>query len=301
MKKLLIFCVVILVGISGGHALAQDGLVKIAENVYSYVDVKDASAARSFAANAGIIVGQDGIAVVDTLISAQEAQRFIKDIRKISNKPIKYVIDTHYHLDHTFGNSEFAKLGAIIVAQENCRASMLHTSEATLQNAANYGLSVEQMAGTQIAYPTLTFSDRMTIDLGDEQVKLIYVGPSHSTGNILVEVPAQKVLFTGDILFTDFHPYIADGDIPGWINNLDAIETLGVERIIPGHGPLSTKQDVAEMKSYLLAFDAKAKELAAHSSDPAAIAGDLQKTLPPKSRGEWMIPVNVQMKYLQAQ
>jgi cyclase len=298
MKRFTVFCFVIISIVICRQAFAQEGLTKIAKNVYSYVDVKDGSAANSFAANAGIIVGKDGIVVVDTLISAKQAQRFIKDIRKISGKPILYVIDTHYHLDHTFGNAEFAKLGAVIVAQANCRENMVKYGEETLKNIKEYGLTPEQLEGTEIAYPILTFTDRMMIDLGDEKVDLIYVAPSHTTGNILVQIPDRKVLFTGDILFTDFHPYMADGDIPGWIRNLDYIETLDVDRIIPGHGPLSDKKDISDMISYLITFDTKAKELAAHSNDAKAIAAEMLNSLPTRAQGQWMIPVNIQMKYM---
>ena len=298
MKRLTMICFVFMSVVLCRGAFAQEELTKIADNVYSYVDVKNGSAANSFAANAGIIVGKDGIVVVDTLISAKQAQRFIKDIRKISSKPILYVIDTHHHLDHTFGNVEFAKLGAVIVAHANCKQNMIKNGEDTLKNIKEYGLTPEQMEGTEIAYPTLTFTDRMSIDLGDESVDLIYVAPSHTTGNILVRIPDKKVLFTGDILFTDFHPYMADSDIPGWIRNLDYIETLDVERIIPGHGPLSDKKDISDMKNYLIAFDTKAKELAAHSNDAKAISAEMLKSLPVRAQGQWMIPVNIQMKYL---
>jgi cyclase len=298
MKRLAVLIVAVMCAVLCRGAFAQEGLTKIADNVYSYVDVKDGSAANSFAANAGIIVGKDGIIVVDTLISAKEAHRFIKDIRKISGKQIRYVIDTHYHLDHTFGNAEFAKLGAVIVAHMNCRENIIKNGEEVLKNIKEYGLTPEQMEGTEIAYPTITFTDRMSIDLGDETVELIYVAPSHTTGNILVRIPDKKVLFTGDILFTDFHPYMADGDIPGWIRNLDYIESLDVDRIVPGHGPLSDKKDVADMKSYLIAFDTKARELAARTNDVKAIAAELKKSLPARAQGEWMIPVNIQMKYL---
>ncbi len=120
--------------------LAGKGLTKIAENVYSYADVKKASAANSFGANAGIVIGKDGILVVDTLLSAKEAKRFIRDIRAISDKPIKYVVDTHYHLDHAFGNSEFAQYGAVIVAHENARQYLQDTGDATLKNIKDFAM-----------------------------------------------------------------------------------------------------------------------------------------------------------------
>src|SRR5512140_3087910 len=82
----------------GQQAYAEGGLTRIADNVYSYVDVKGATPQNSFGANAGIVIGKNGILVVDTLISSKEAKRFLQDIRKVSDKPIKYVINTHYHL-----------------------------------------------------------------------------------------------------------------------------------------------------------------------------------------------------------
>ena len=117
--KLLMLALVLLTIID--RVSAADKLTPVAENVYAYVDTKAASPKNSFGVNAGVIIGKDGIVVVDTMISAKEAKRFIKDIRTISRKPIKYVVNTHYHLDHAFGNSEFAKVGAVIVAQENAK------------------------------------------------------------------------------------------------------------------------------------------------------------------------------------
>lgn len=281
-------------------ALARQGLTKLAENVYSYVDVKSATPAESFAANAGIVVGRDGILVVDTLISAKEARKFISDIRKVSDKPIKYVVDTHYHLDHAFGNSEFAGLGAAIISQANDRKNLANKGEAALKNAKNYGLTIEDMAGTVITLPTLTFTDRMTIDLGGETVDLIFVAPSHTEGSALVYLPERKILFTGDVLFTDFHPFMGDGDVAGWVKTLDFILTLDVTTIIPGHGPISGKKDIAEMREYILTFDRKARELAAQSKDADYIAAEMKKALPHRSLGEWMIAYNLKMKYLTA-
>lgn len=298
MKRFVLLVVVAIATLGNGEAFAQEGLTKIADNIYSYVDVKNGSPANSFAANAGIIVGKDGIVVVDTLVSAKEAQRFIRDIRKVSDKPIRYVVDTHYHLDHAFGNAEFVKLGAVVISHANDWKNLEKNGEPTLKNAKNFGLTEKDMAGTAIALPTLTFTDRMTISLGDEEIQLIYVAPSHTSGSILVNIPDKKVLFAGDVLFTDFHPFMAEGDLAGWLKNLDYIAALDVERIIPGHGPLSGKKDIADMKGYLVAFDTKARELAAESGDAASITAELKKSLPARSQGEWMIPFNLKTKYL---
>jgi cyclase len=280
------------------HPVSGEGLTKIADNIFSYVNLQKAGPQNSFGANAGIIIGRDGIVVVDTLISAKEAKRFIRDIRAISDKPIRYVINTHYHLDHSFGNSEFEKLGAVIIAHENCKKDLEDKGEASLKNAKSYGLSDIDMEGTRIAVPSMTFRDRMGIDLGDQKIELIYAGPSHSDDSIMVYLPDKKVLFAGDVLFTDYHPFIADGYLEGWGQALDTMIAMDVVKIIPGHGPISGKKDLREMKEYLATFDRKAKELSAKYNDPEKIFSEIKKELPQRAQGEMLIMGNIQMKYL---
>lgn len=294
--KILLFCLVW--SVSCGSALAADKLTKITDNVYAFVDTKQSSKANSFGANVGIIIGRDSIAVVDTLISAKEAKRFIKAIKAVSRKPIRYVINTHYHLDHSFGNAEFVKLGAVIIAQENDTKTMEKTAEATLKDAAQLGLTLEDMKGTRIAYPVLSYGDRLTIDLGGQLVELRHARHSHTDGDTLVYLPDKKVLFTGDILFTNYHPFLAEGDIEGWGAELDEIEAMDVEAIIPGHGPISGKKDLADMKQYLVQFDQQAKALLAQGTDPQALAAEMLKVLPVRAEGAWLIDANLKEKYL---
>ncbi len=284
--------------IFGHEALAQQALTKIADNVYSYVDVKNSSPSNSFGANAGIIIGKDGIIVIDTLASSKEAMRFIKDIRAVSNKPIKYVVNTHYHLDHTFGNSEFVKLGATVMSHINCKNNLKNRGEGALQNSKDYGLTEEDMEGTEIACPILTFQGKTKIDMGNQKVELIYPGYSHTNGSILVYLPDKKILFAGDILFTNYHPFVADGNIENWTKVLDYIMSMDVAIIIPGHGPISNKKDIVDMKDYLITFDKKAKELTAKSNDVEYITSEIKKALPTRAEGDGLIPSNIQMKYL---
>ena len=283
---------------SAAEAPGRAGLVKIADGVYAYVDEKNPSPATGFGANAGIVIGTDGVAVVDTLASAKEAQRFIKDIRAVTDKPFKYVINTHHHLDHSLGNSEFVKQGAVVIAQERSRADAQKDADTIIRRALNYGFTPEMMEGTTVVLPTIMFSDRMTIDLGGRTVELVYPGPSHTAGSIAAFVPDQKVLFTGDILFTNVHPNMRDADVNGWIKALDAVAALNAEKIVPGHGPLSSKKDLEDMKQYLLLFDRKAKELAAGSNDANAIAAELVKALPHRDHFEMFIAGNVKALYL---
>ncbi|MDA8099618.1 MAG: MBL fold metallo-hydrolase [Nitrospiraceae bacterium] len=289
---------VVIIFITLSAVPAHAALTKIVEGVYSYVDEKSPSPANSFGANAGIVVGKDGIVVIDTLISAKEAQRFIKDIRLVSDKPIRYVIDTHDHLDHVLGNCEFAKQGATIVAQSETKAAIVKNGDGLLGRAKYFGLTDEAMAGTTVVMPSLTFSDSMEIDLGDRKVRVMLAGPSHTGGSSIVYIPESKVLFAGDVLFTNYHPNMRDGDIQGWVRSLDRIAAMDVASIVPGHGPLSTKKDIDDMKVYLLAFDAKAKELAAKSDSADAIAAEIKKAIPSRTYFDMFIASNVKGLYL---
>ncbi len=157
------------------------------------------------------------------------------------------------------------------------------------------------MKGTKIALPRLTFDSKMVIDLGDQKVELIYFGATHTNGDTLVYLPDKKVLFAGDVLFTNFHPFIAEGDLVSWGNVLDRILAMDVDKIIPGHGPVSTKQDVRDMKAYLVTFDTKARELCAQSNDFKYVYSELMKVLPVRENGDWLVGANIQMRYLKQQ
>ncbi len=154
------------------------------------------------------------------------------------------------------------------------------------------------MIGTSIVYPELTFNSIMELDTGIQNVKLIYLNHAHTDGSIIVYLPEQKILFTGDILFTGYHPFMADGDIDEWVKVLDYILTMDVDTIIPGHGPVSGKQDIIDMKKYIIAFDKKAKELASESDNLEYIVSEIKKAVPERPEGNMLIPANIQMKYL---
>jgi glyoxylase-like metal-dependent hydrolase (beta-lactamase superfamily II) len=186
----------------------------------------------------------------------------------------------------------------VIISHEKDKANMKKAGEGMLQYAKQCGLSDQDLTGTKVTYPSLTFSDQVTLDLVNNQIEILFIGPSHTTGSVMVFVPQEKVLFTGDILFTDYHPFLGEADIEGWIKVLYAIMAMKVDKIIPGHGPVSSKKDVADLKKYLTVFDRKAKELSAQSHDLNFIVAEMKKSLPPRAELDSLIAKNVQMKYL---
>ena len=305
MRSKILSCVVVLCLALCVFALDTDasGLKQISKHVYAYVDVKNASpAGNSFGANAGLIVGSDSALVIDTLVSAKEADRFLADIKKVTAKPIKYVVNTHYHLDHAWGNCRFVELGAVVIAHEKAKAHLTE-SEKGISKPEMFGLTAEDLKGTKIQGPAITFAESAGIDLGGVTVELRYLGPAHTDDGITAYVPQDKVLFTGDILFTRYHPFLAEGDLASWRKILSELEQTPAEKIIPGHGPVSSKADIKDMKTYLSEFDTQAKALCAgkKAGDVAVIAKELMKRLPQQKRTEMpqLVGMNLQFRYLQ--
>ncbi len=288
-----------------GQSLAQESarsLQKLTNHVYAYAGIQNAyPSENSFGANSGVVIGENAVMVIDTLVSAKEAQKLLADIRKITDKPIKYVVNTHYHLDHAWGNNVFEELGAVIIAHENSRLSTPQ-SDYALAHAEDFGLTKEEMEGTVIKAPTVTFKNDLRIDLGNVAVELSYPGATHTNGSIIVYVIDDQVLFTGDILFTKYHPFIAEGDITSWIKILYDLEKSHIRLIVPGHGPVSAAKDLRDMAVYLKEFDTRAKKLCRGKtlSDAPAIAEELLKELPDQGRTEipYMVESNLRAKYL---
>lgn len=287
-------------GIVAGEETA--GLTKLSEHVYAAVDFKNASpAGNSFGVNTGIVIGKDAVLVVDTRISAKKAQEFIADIKKVTDKPIKYVVNTHYHLDHSWGNCEFVKLGAVVIGQENGLKLTSRYIEG-ISHPENYGLTAEDIKGTTISPPTITFKDALLVDLGGVTVSLSYLGHTHTNDSIVALVEQDGVLFAGDALFVRYHPSMGDADVQGWLKALARLESTPAKIIVPGHGPVSTAADIKELEVYLTEFDKQAKALCAGKTqdNAPAIAREMLKVLPDQKRTEliWAVEINLRAKYL---
>ncbi len=297
-KQIAIVCVLIAGVFTPSSAFAGSKLTRISDSIYAYVGADDDSPSNSFGANAGIIVGKDAVLVVDTLISDNMAKAFINDIRAITGNPIKFVVNTHAHLDHSFGNSAFENMNATIISHANALRYMKKASTKILEKADIYfGLTKEELAGTRIVYPHLAFSQGMEVDLGGLHVEIRYIAHSHSNGSVFVYCPAQKVLFAGDILFTDYYPNMSSADVNGWVETIDHLMSLDIERIVPGHGPLSVKKDLTDQRDYLLVFDKRAKALSASENDRKLVAEKLKGLIPKKQHGERLIKSSLR-KYM---
>ncbi len=199
--------------------------------------------------NAGFVVTSDGVAVFDALGTPSLGWALLQEIRKISDKPVRYVIASHYHADHIYGLQAFKDhSGALIVAQE--RAGEYKENEETADEKADQRL--DQRRGvlfpwvddkTRVVPPDLTFKERMTVVLGDRRLTLLFAGPAHSSSDMMMMVEPDGVLFAGDIVQNSRIPFMNSDDVSTahWLAALAEVEKLQPKFIVPGHGKPSTE------------------------------------------------------------
>jgi cyclase len=226
-------------------------LSAVAPNVYAYVQAGGPSVDNESVANAGLVVGENEALVVDTLTVPAQTRPFIDAIRGVTSLPIRYVVNTHHHADHTFGNSLFPS--AEIIGHEHCRTDTIA-----------FGLPVELidkpewqegLDALELAPATTTFSERLDLDCGGVEVQLLHHGVAHTTGDALVYLPAQKVLFAGDVAFHFVTPLALTGAVGGWLATIERLDELEIDVVVPGHGPVGTMAELHAMRDYLVLIE----------------------------------------------
>jgi len=214
--------------------------------------------------NAGLIVDGEESLLVDTLYDLELTAEMLRRMRAAEPraKSIGTLVNTHANGDHCHGNQLVA--GAEIIAST---ASALEMGElppqamaAIMQSAGELGQLGEYLQrcfgqfrfdSIQFTPPTRTFDGELDLRVGDKQVHLIEVGPAHTRGDVLVHSPADRIVFTGDILFIESTPVMWQGPIKNWIKACLLIEAMDVDLIVPGHGPITDKRGVAKVRHYL--------------------------------------------------
>ena len=200
----------------------------------------------------GFVVGRNGILVIDTTFTPYHATQALKQIRSVSQKPIKYVFNTHFHADHTFGNQVFS---AKVIAARKCKQAMrelLQTEwsrESVRQWLNDNPEWKEPMANLNITLPDVVFDQEYEIDLGSLKVSLRHSG-GHTDDSSIAWIPSSKVLFSGDLMFQGRYPYTKDANISVWLSALKAFQQMEFDVLVPGHGFLCDKGDVELLIGY---------------------------------------------------
>jgi quinoprotein relay system zinc metallohydrolase 2 len=188
--------------------------------------------------NIGFVVGKNGVAVIDSGGSLKIGQQLREAIRKVTDLPIKYVINTHVHPDHIFGNAAFKADHPAYVGHAKLAEAMERRKEIYLRNNAQW--MGDAFAGSEIVKPTMAVESTLELDLGNRMLQLTAWPPAHTHADLTVFDLETATLWTGDLLFIQRTPSM-DGDTLSWLKLIPQLKEINAKRAIPGHGPVSEK------------------------------------------------------------
>lgn len=256
-------------------------LTRLAAGAYAAVALPGGGAG----ANAGFVIGEEAVAVIDTFFSATAAEALLVEIRKLTPLPVRYVINTHHHIDHVAGNAVFQRQGAVLIAQRNVR-DWVHS-----ENLRLFGDRITPEREAQVKAleaPRIGYEGELRLDLGGSQL-VVRSLPGHTGGDSIVQIPQASVVFLGDLFWRRSVPNLVDATVAHWVDTLESVarEPGAVStRFVPGHGEVGSTADVAEFRVYLLDLRAAVGKRLKDGLSGSALQSSVLAQLAPRY-GEW--------------
>lgn len=283
------------------------GLHEMGEGTYAYLQ-PDGGWGYS---NAGLVVGDGSSLLVDTLFDLRLTEAMLASMSPITKlAPISQLVNTHANGDHCYGNQlvrDAEIVASAATAHEMAEVppammAALNKAPGDVGDLFRRFFGDFQFDGIELVPPTRTFSGRLDLDVGGRHVELIEVGPAHTKGDTIAYVPDAKTVYTGDILFIGGAPIVWAGPLENWIAACDLIASLDVETVVPGHGPVTDKAGVAQVRDYLTFVLREAEGHRNAGVDAFDAAKEIAKSLLGSSAfGDWQefgrISVNVDTVY----
>ncbi len=222
--------------------------------------VQVGSAEQFIGSNSGFVVFDDFVLVIDASMPVA-ARRVIDEVKKVTDKPIRFVFDTHHHGDHVFGNGVYAALGATLICNTRCQELQREKSANDFAEAARSNDAAERaiVEGAEWKDSVLTFDDKLVFDDGKQRVELLHLGAAHTEGDAVAWLPKSGVLYTGDACVNGAFNYMGDGDSASWIRVLERLERLPVKAIAPGHGAEADKALLATQRRWFTELRARVR------------------------------------------
>ncbi|MEJ6000620.1 MBL fold metallo-hydrolase [Paucibacter soli] len=227
-------------------ALASFKLEPLAPGVYAAIDQGGRAGA-----NAGVIIGSEAIAIVDSFYRPEATRALLAEVRKLSKLPLRYVVNTHHHIDHVAGNAVLAAEGALIVSQRHV-AGWQHSENQRLMGERAKPGSPGAALIAALPEPQLSYTQALELQLGGRKLLLRHY-PGHTGGDTVVSVPDAQVVFAGDLFWRHAIPNLVDARTGDWVATLERLtrDRAGTTRFVPGHGEVGGSADVNEFRAYL--------------------------------------------------
>jgi cyclase len=309
----------------GSAVQAKDGvdLSKLAENVYAQVVSPDSDAVS----NSGVVILDHSVLVIDTHFTPEAGLNLLNAIRSLTPKPVRFVVNTHAHADHTHGNQVFGD--AQIIGSSASRRDVLQmdlpslnrtlavtqTQLDKLRSEVSKGKNPTQvqllrdqirsreaylqtMTRLKIKAPFITLEDGLTIQDGKQDVRVLFLGKGHTDGDVVVFLPLSRIAFVGDLFFNEAIPNVQDATILEWMKTLEAVLKLEADKFVPGHGAVGDKKDVQKFLGYFQDLQSLVKEAVDRGDSQEAAIQNV--VIPAKYLGyrfQNFFPSNVQKMY----